>query len=81
VLRTTGFLESELAERVADWFMGPRTAPAGAVWQSYRALAHETARPAAFTELVGAVTAYVVTGEKPGLRADLPPLDLYDAPT
>jgi len=44
VLRTTGFLPSELAERIADWFTGSATAPADAVRQSYRALARETAR-------------------------------------
>jgi hypothetical protein len=32
--------------------------------------------PAAFTELVGAVTAYISTGEKPALVAKLPPVDL-----
>jgi len=179
VLRTTGFLRPELAERVSDWFTGKPTAPSGAVRQSYRALERETARlfelahrlgvrvrsvrterdpyggaaelcaelrergsmtlrtiacddphpllggaeggvvdqlrvvhdvfghaalgvgfdlqsefatwlqcralfseaarPAAFCELVGAVTAYVMTGEKPGLRADLPPTELVAA--
>jgi hypothetical protein len=185
VLRTTGFLRPELAERVTDWFTGTPTAPPGAVRRSYRALARETARlfeivcgarslgglgvrvryvrdegdpyrdaaelcaelrergsmtlatiardephpllggaeggavdqlrvvhdvlghaalgvgfdvqsefatwlqcrtlfsadarGAAFCELVGAVTAYVTTGEKPGLRADLPPADLAAA--
>jgi hypothetical protein len=44
VLRTTGFLRPELAERVADWFTGELTAPADAVRQSYRALERETAR-------------------------------------
>jgi hypothetical protein len=53
----------------------------GAADLQCRTLFSEAARPAAFTELVGAVTAYVVTGEKPGLRADLPPLDLYGALT
>ena len=185
VLRTTGFLAPELAERVTDWFTGKPMAPAGAVRQSYRALERETARlfeivrrapsrgglgvrvhhvhtdgdpydnaaelcaelrghgsmtlttiardephpllggeqggivdqlpvvhdvfghaalgvgfdvqsvfatwlqcrtlfsaqarRAAFCELVGAVTTYVVTGEKPGLRADLPPTELLVA--
>jgi hypothetical protein len=177
VLRTTGFLRPEVAERVADWFTGPPTASAEAVRQSYRALELETvrlfgfavrlgvrvrfvdrdaygdaaelcaelrergtmalttiaseaphpllggeeggvvdqlrvvhdvfghaalglgfdlqsefatwlqcrtlfspaARPAAFCELVGAVTAYVMSGEKPGLRADLPPDGLLAA--
>jgi hypothetical protein len=44
VLRTTGFLWPELAERVTDWFTGKPTAPTGAVRQSYRALERETAR-------------------------------------
>jgi hypothetical protein len=44
VLRTTGFLRPELAERVADWFTGKATAPPDAVLQSYRALEYETAR-------------------------------------
>jgi len=179
VLRTTGFLEPELAERVTDWFTGRPTAPADAVRRSYRALERETAqlfdvvgrlgvrvryvrsesdpyggaaelcaelrergsmtlrtiasenphpllggeeggvvdqlrvvhdvfghaalgvgfdvqsefgtwlqcrtlfsddaRGAAFCELVGAVTTYVVTGEKPALRADLPPDELLVA--
>ena len=37
------------------------------------------ARPAAFCELVGAVTAYITTGEKPGLQAKLPPAELLAA--
>ena len=44
VLRTTGFLRPELAERVTDWFTGQPTAPADAVRRSYRALERETAR-------------------------------------
>jgi hypothetical protein len=44
VLRTTGFLELELAERITDWFTGRPTAPANAVRRSYRALEHETAQ-------------------------------------
>ena len=173
VLRTTGFLEPGLAERVTRWFTGTPTAPADAVRRSYRVLERETAqlfelarrglgvrvaylrsqsdpygsaaelcaelreratltlacderhpllgdrfdqlrvvhdvfghaalgvgfdlqsefatwlqcrtlfspaaRPAAFCELVGAVTAYITTGEKPGLRADLPPAELIAA--
>jgi hypothetical protein len=179
VLRATGFLPPDVADRVADWFMASPTAPATAVRHSYRALEHDTARlfehvrrlgvrvayvrgesdpydsaaelcadlrehgsmalrtiasedphpllggaeggavdqlrvvhdvfghaalglgfdlqsefaawlqcrtllshvarPAAFCELVGAVTAYVVSGEKPGLRADLPPAELLAA--
>jgi hypothetical protein len=185
VLRTTGFLRPELAERVTDWFTGKPTAPADAVRRSYRALERDTARlfeiicrapsrsglgvrvryvrderdpyddaaelcadlreqgsmrlttiardephpllggeeggvvdqlrvvhdvfghaalgvgfdvqsefgtwlqcrtlfseqarGAAFCELVGAVTAYVTSGDKPGLRADLPPPELLAA--
>jgi len=44
VLRTTGFLQPELAERITDWFTGKPTAPAAAVRSSYRALEHETGR-------------------------------------
>ena len=44
VLRTTGFLRPELAERVTDWFTGKPTAPTDAVRRSYRALERETAR-------------------------------------
>ena len=44
-----------------------------ATWLQCRTLFSAEARPAAFCELVGAVTAYVMTGEKPALRADLPP--------
>jgi hypothetical protein len=188
VLRTTGFLRPDLAERVTDWFNGKPTAPADTVWRSYRALERETAqlfeiicrapslgglgvrvrhgrnervpyrdaaelcaelrehgsmtlttfgmvardephpllggeeggvldqlrvvhdvfghaalgvgfdlqsefatwlqcrtlfsddaRPAAFCELVGAVTTYIMTGEKPALHADLPPTELVAA--
>jgi hypothetical protein len=50
-----------------------------ATWLQCRALFSDDARPAAFSELVGAVTAYVMTGEKPGLRADLPPTELLTA--
>jgi hypothetical protein len=50
-----------------------------ATWLQCRTLFSEAARPAAFCELVGAVTAFVVTGEKPGLRADLPPAELVAA--
>jgi hypothetical protein len=48
-------------------------------WLYCRTLFSPQARPAAFCELVGAVTAYVTTGEKPALRADLPPLELVAA--
>ena len=47
-----------------------------ATWLQCRTLFSDAARPAAFSELVGAVTAYVVTGEKPGLRAKVPPAEL-----
>ena len=50
-----------------------------ATWLQCRTLFSDDARPAAFCELVGAVTAYITTGEKPGLRADLPPADLAAA--
>jgi len=48
-------------------------------WLQCRTLFSPAARPAAFCELVGAVTAYIVTGEKPGLRATLPPPKLRAA--
>jgi len=48
-------------------------------WLQCRALFSPAARPAAFTELVGAVTAYISTGEKPALAAKLPPADLLMA--
>jgi hypothetical protein len=48
-------------------------------WLQCRALFSAAARPAAFCELVGAVTTYVMTGEKPALRADLPPAALVAA--
>ena len=47
-----------------------------ATWLQCRALFSAEARPAAFCELVGAVTAYVMTGDKPPLRAALPPAAL-----
>jgi hypothetical protein len=50
-----------------------------ATWLQCRALFSAEARGAAFCELVGAVTTYVVSGEKPGLRADLPPQELVAA--
>lgn len=50
-----------------------------ATWLQCRTLFSAAARPAAFCELVGAVTAYVTTGEKPGLRAKLPPEELLTA--
>lgn len=50
-----------------------------ATWLQCRTLFSEQARPAAFCELVGAVTAYVTTGVKPALRADLPPTALVAA--
>lgn len=48
-----------------------------ATWLQCRTLFSAASRPAAFTELVGAVTAYVMSGEKPGLQAKLPPYDLW----
>ena len=50
-----------------------------ATWLQCRSLFSAAAQPAAFCELVGAVTAYVTTGRKPALRADLPPADLVAA--
>jgi hypothetical protein len=47
-----------------------------ATWLQCRTLFSAEARPAAFCELVGAVTAYVATGEKPRLVAKLPPDEL-----
>jgi hypothetical protein len=47
-----------------------------ATWLQCRTLLSRDARPAAFCELVGAVTAYVTTGEKPGLQAKVPPPEL-----
>jgi hypothetical protein len=49
-----------------------------ATWLQCRTLFSAQARGAAFTELVGAVTAYVMTGVKPALRADLPPVELEE---
>jgi hypothetical protein len=50
-----------------------------ATWLQCRALFGPEARHAAFTELVGAVTAYIVCGEPPALRADLAPAELISA--
>ena len=50
-----------------------------ATWLQCRTLFSAEARPAAFCELVGAVTAYITTGEKPGLQAKLPPAELLAA--
>ena len=50
-----------------------------ATWLQCETLFSPEARPAAFCELVGAVTAYVTTGSKPGLRADVPPAELLSA--
>jgi hypothetical protein len=50
-----------------------------ATWLQCRTLFSAVARPAAFCELVGAVTAYITTGEKPGLQAKLPPAELLAA--
>jgi hypothetical protein len=48
-------------------------------WLQCRTLFSREALPAAFCELVGAVTAYVMTGVKPGLRAALPSTELLAA--
>jgi hypothetical protein len=50
-----------------------------ATWLQCRTLFSGEARPAAFCELVGAVTAYITTGAKPGLRAQLPTRELMAA--
>jgi hypothetical protein len=50
-----------------------------ATWLQCRTLFSAEARGAAFCELVGAVTTYIASGEKPGLRADLPPHELVAA--
>jgi hypothetical protein len=50
-----------------------------ATWLQCRTLFSDAARPAAFCELVGAVTAYITTGDKPGLRAKVPPVELLTA--
>jgi len=50
-----------------------------ATWLQCRTLFSAEARGAAFCELVGAVTTFVVTGVKPELRADLPPAALLSA--
>jgi hypothetical protein len=53
LLRSTGFLEPELAKRVADWFVGPPTAPADAVRIGYEALELEIGRLSAVVQRVG----------------------------
>jgi hypothetical protein len=50
-----------------------------ATWLQCQTLFSDDARPAAFCKLVGAVTTYVMTGEKPALHADLPPRELVAA--
>jgi hypothetical protein len=50
-----------------------------ATWLQCRVLFGPEARRAAFTELVGAVTAFVATGRPPGLRAGLAPVALERA--
>ena len=50
-----------------------------ATWLQCRTLFSDDARRAAFCELVGAVTTYVVTGARPALHADLPPAELLAA--
>ncbi len=50
-----------------------------ATWLQCRALFSTAARSAAFCELVGAVTTYIATGQKPGLRANLPPAEVVAA--
>jgi hypothetical protein len=48
-------------------------------WLQCRTLFSPAARPAAFCELVGAVTAYVTTGVKLVLQAKVPPAELLRA--
>jgi hypothetical protein len=50
-----------------------------ATWLQCRTLFSHDARRAAFCELVGAVTTYVMTGVKPALCADLPSAELVAA--
>jgi hypothetical protein len=50
-----------------------------ATWLQCRTLFSDDARRAAFCEFVGAVTTYIMTGEKPALRADLLPTELVAA--
>lgn len=50
-----------------------------ATWLACRTLFSPSARPAVFCELVAPVTTRVITGERPALRADLPPADLLAA--
>lgn len=74
-----GLLAREEAERIAAWFSRGSYAPAQSIaseyatWLQCRTVFSLHARPAAFTELVGAVTTFVASGTKPTLRADLPP--------
>jgi hypothetical protein len=44
VLRTTGFLTPEVADRVINWFIGAQRAPETATRRSYEALERETVR-------------------------------------
>jgi hypothetical protein len=50
-----------------------------ATWLQCRALFSRDGCGAAFCELVGATTTFIVTGEKPALRADPPPAELVAA--
>jgi hypothetical protein len=50
-----------------------------ATWLQCRTLFSPESRGAAFCELVGATTTYILTGERPGLRADLPPAEVAAA--
>ena len=72
VLRTTGFLRPELAERVAEWFTAPPTTPSEAVRRSYRALERETARLFELVRLLGVRVTYVHAETDPyGSSAEL----------
>jgi hypothetical protein len=63
LLRATGFLDLKLAERIVDWYVGPRTAPAVAVRTGYEALERETARLFAATHRLGVHVQYVYTDD------------------
>jgi hypothetical protein len=65
VLRTTGFLEPELAERVAGWYLDEPAEPSAAVRRSYRALVRDTARLFAVIGRLGVRVSYVRTPGEP----------------
>jgi hypothetical protein len=65
VLRATGFLRPDRAERIAQWFTGPAAAPDGAVRAAYAALARETARLFAVVDRLGVRVDYVHADDDP----------------